>query len=64
LNIVCFLSFGAWNLLNLKTLLDLDTHFAFFNIFVGHDTDRQVKSGDGRIELKQAITQHFGQPFE
>ena len=36
--IVCFLSFGAWNLLNSRTLLFLDTQFDFFNIYVGHDT--------------------------
>ena len=34
LDIVCFLSFGAWNLLNSKTLLYLDTQ----NIFARHNT--------------------------
>ena len=32
--IVCFLSFGAWNLLNSRTLIYLGAQFDFFNIFV------------------------------
>ena len=34
LDIVCFLLFGAWNLLNSRSPFYLDTRFNFFNIFV------------------------------
>jgi hypothetical protein len=41
--IVSYLLFGAWNLFNSRTLLDLITQFYFFNILVGHDTIRYLK---------------------
>jgi hypothetical protein len=36
LDIICYLLFGAWDLLNSRTLLDLKSQFKFYYIFVGH----------------------------
>ena len=41
---VCYLSFGAWNLLDSRTLLDLDSQFDFFNIILRYDTSSLYKA--------------------
>ena len=68
--IVCYLSFGAWDLLDSRTLFDSNPQFEFFNTYGGHDTSYAGLDQAGPLEpdryrykTKRAPPQLKGVPF-